>query len=53
MKNLDVIVKVAKVAGFVLPAIGALVGGWANGQEATKVIAETVAKKFDEANPGK
>ena len=40
--------KVAKIAGYVLPAIGALVGGWANTQDNKKTTIETTEKLFEE-----
>ena len=40
--------KVAKIAGVVLPAIGGVVGAWANTQENKKTTIESTEKFFKE-----
>ena len=38
--------KIAKIAGFVLPAIGGIAGAWANSQENKKIAIESTEKLF-------
>lgn len=46
-------VKIGKVAGFVLPAIGGVIGGLASSKENSKIVAETTKKLFEEQNQSK
>lgn len=40
--------KIAKIAGFVLPAVGGIAGAWANTQDNKKTTIETTEKIFKE-----
>lgn len=46
MMKID-IVKVAKLAGYVLPALGGLSMTWANNQESKRAVLETTKKLFE------
>ena len=48
--NTNFLIKAGKIAGVVLPAIGALVGGLAASKENSKIVAETTEKLFKEQN---
>lgn len=46
--NINFLIKAGKIAGIVLPAVGALLGGLAASKENANIVAETTKKLFEE-----
>lgn len=49
----EVLVKIAKVAGYVLPAVGGLAMAWASNEDGKKAFAKAAEKFADECAKNK
>lgn len=46
--NTAVLVKAAKVLGYLLPVVGGVAAAWANNEESKKAVVKTTEKLFNE-----
>ena len=46
--NVNVLIKAAKWAGYLLPALGGLAAAWANNKESESAVVKTTEKLFKE-----